>query len=230
MDNNIGFRHTYLIFRKLKEANFLFAEWSDIIDHNSMNNVIRDFYIENNNEVKRLRLYDNVDLIELSVGGYKFVFMDTDTRHPSYGPSKHLIILVNFFPVGKSYPKNEQVAVMYEKEKRYQQMREELDYFKSPNELVEVNGDLYEIEGSSEVFEFTKREYLINTHEAFCKYCDLFYNGQLRYEANRDMWEDFTISISPWDIQRRKKSKGYYEFVEIGNVKIITDFGLEPFV
>lgn len=229
----IEFKHTYLVFRKLREANFLFEEWQHKMKHHTenqglatetLNKIIEKFYTENIGEVKRNDLNGDKDVVltQLSIMGFKLIFLESIERYSD--PIRTQIILLNYFPVGTSYSPNGHVAIEFKD--MYMNKREELDYYTIPNDLANVEGDLYEVEGTGENYEYTRNKYLINTYEPFCRYCEEFNSDKLTFKANKEMWEDFILFSSFIATMRNERSKGIYESIIFDDVTIITDFKL----
>ncbi|MEK4511111.1 hypothetical protein [Paenibacillus sp. FSL K6-2524] len=132
----------------------------------------------------------------------------------------YLFILLNFFKVGKWYPRNGRVAII--DTQKFFSERSVVDYIEFPNAIVEINGELYE-EGIQESFVLERKKYVINTHEPFCKFCEEFHNDLLTYEANKELWKDFRKYIDrSWT--NNEKSKGKYKYIELKDLYIIFDF------
>jgi hypothetical protein len=139
-------------------------------------------------------------------------------------PKRNQIILLNCFPVGISYSPNGHVAIKFKD--KYLNKKEELDYHTISNDLANVDGDLYEVEGTGESYEYTRDKYVINTYEPFCRYCEEFNSDNLTFEANKEMWEDFILFSSFIPALSNERSKGIYESTIFDDVTIITDFKL----
>lgn len=218
METKTQYKHSYFVFRKLKENNIFMNEWNSEDDNDSLNEVVKKIYTQNLSKAKKLQIEENILLVELIISEYKLVFiecLESDYNFP------HLFILLNFFKLDEWYPRNGTVAI--KGTQTFFRERSVIDYYELPSTILEVNGLLYEEEGVKESIEIESKKYIINTHEPFCKFCEEFNNGLFTFEANTEMWKDFSKYLDrSW--ANHEKSKGIYKYIELKDLYILFDF------
>ncbi|MEK4511112.1 hypothetical protein [Paenibacillus sp. FSL K6-2524] len=76
METKTQFKHSYLVYRRLRENNIFMNEWNSEDDNDSLNEVIRKIYTLNQSKAKELQIEETINLVELIISEYKLVFIE----------------------------------------------------------------------------------------------------------------------------------------------------------
>ncbi|MCH1627205.1 hypothetical protein [Fredinandcohnia quinoae] len=211
-------QHTYLVFKKLERDDFLYEEWADCHDYESLNYKLRDLYINHNHRGIKTHLKDNlINLITIEFNSYNFVF----TEKKNLYSNSYQIILVNYFPIGFSFPPNKRVVTEFFDQNDKDKFIINGSYTEYiPKELEEViiNGEYFLIEEEKKYNEIARYYSAINTHKPFCDFCEVYFDGKKTLSEGKEMKQDFI------NFRDNNPSKGEYEYLDLGSLFVITKF------